>query len=339
MKSKVSTLLVLVMILLSNSNLQASTVQVEELPNWIDVDYTDAYTNTVSEYQLATVTVSNKSLWWTKNRYAINVNYNPKQLELVNVVYQTSTGTGTALEDENVTTEDSNFDIKYQFYLKPNVDAASVPITITKVKNDSETESATVNLAAQSQTTKQNIKFGDIVLTYAVDTYTNDETNIEYNAHFEVLDNPNKEDFTLSLKKNNMSVSSTNIYEVKLRFSSGNATAIDKNNFKLQMAKGDSFDLNITTTIEGLSSKDDKFDFFIYLQDEEGNFVRIAPEYFVNTTIETGTNSRTRRYLHINLGLMLSVVLLTVLYIVLNLKRGKLNKSNKKSKKNHELNQ
>lgn len=339
MKSKVSTLLVLVMILLSNSNLQASTVQVEELPNWIDVDYTDAYTNTVSEYQLATVTVSNKSLWWTKNRYAINVNYNPKQLELVNIVYQTSTGTGTALEDENVTTEDSNFDIKYQFYLKPNVDAASVPITITKVKNDSETESATVNLAAQSQTTKQNIKFGDIVLTYAVDTYTNDETNIEYNAHFEVLDNPNKEDFTLSLKKNNMSVSSTNIYEVKLRFSSGNATAIDKNNFKLQMAKGDSFDLNITTTIEGLSSKDDKFDFFIYLQDEEGNFVRIAPEYFVNTTIETGTNSRTRRYLHINLGLMLSVVLLTVLYILLNLKRGKLNKSNKKSKKNHELNQ
>lgn len=336
MKSKISALLVMVVVLFSNSNLMASTVQQNELPNWIDVDYTDAYTNTVSEYQVATVTVSNKSLWWTNDSYEVSVDYDPDQLELANEVFKTSTGTGTALEEGIVTTEDSNFDIKYQFYLKPNVDVSSVPITITKVKNGSETESATVNLAAQSQTTKQNIKFGDIVLTYVVDTYTNDGTNIEYNAHFEVLDNPNKEDFTLSLKENNMTVSSTDIYDVKLRFSDGNATAIDKNNFKLQMAKGDSFDLNITTTIEGLSSKDDKFDFFIYLQDEEGNFARIAPEYFVNTVVETGTDSRTRRYLYINLGLMLAFVLLTILYIGVNINRGKPASSKKKSKKEKE---
>lgn len=321
MKSKIYLLLLVIGLLTPGYDLRAE--ELDQVPSWIDISYANNYDQAVSEYQVVTITVTNKSLWWTNHDYQVMIDYDPNQLYLTNAVYIDSERTVSEVIDGTVNTDDSNFAVEYQFYLQPDVDVTQLPVTITKVTDSSDSQTATVMLDAESQTTKQNIQFGDLVLNYAVDNYSNDGTNIEYNAHFEVLSNPNKEDFTLSLKKNNMSVSSSDIYDVKVRFTDGSAVAIDKNNFKLSMKEGQSFDLNITTTIDGLSSKDDKFEFFIYLQDSNDNFIRLSPIYFPNQATSIGVNNRTHRYLLINIGLFVIMCGLVVVFVGSNLYRKK----------------
>ncbi len=311
-----------VLALALNIQLGASSTELDTTPNWIEVDYANLATDQVSEYQLVTVKVSNYGLWFLNNDYTVSVDYDPNQLELVNSVYTDALQNSSVKTTNTITSENNNFAVSYQFYLKPNVPANVVPVTVTKLKNGSEESSATINLQAYSETTKRDIKFGDITLRYNVTTYTNDGTNIEYNIHFDVVQNPHKDDFTMSLKKNNMSISDTDIYQAKVRFNSGSAVAIDKNNFSFTMNRGDSFDLNITSTVEGLSAKDDRFDFFIYFQSGD-DFIRLSPLYYRSELIGASTNTRVIKYSYIAIGISVFFMLLTILYFSTNYRRNK----------------
>lgn len=324
MKNKIVAI-IFVFSLLFNLQVSASEFESEQLPKWVTVDYANLTNQSVSEYQLVTVTVSNYGLWFTTNEYNVSVDYNPSELELVNTTYTDSMQNRTVKAGSNVYANHNNFEVSYQFYLMPNVDVEMVPITITKEKNNRESETATVNLSAFSDTTQRNVSFGDITLSYDVTEYNNDGTNIEYNIHFKVIKNPNHEPFTLSLKKNNMSISDSDIYQAKLRFDSGSATAIDKNNFKLTMNKGDNFDLNITTTVSGLTAKDDRFDFFIYLQTGD-HFARLSPIYYRSELLTDATNTRVVKYTYIMLVISLFFGLLAVLYLISNVSRVKKSK-------------
>lgn len=299
-------------------NIQLLASEVEQPPSWITVDYADLYNQSVSEYQLVTVTVSNYGLWFIDDNYQISVDYDPNQLVLANTTYTDSMQNRTVQAGATVAADSNNFKVSYQFYLMPNVDADIIPITITKVKNNSSSENAVVNLSAISNTAKRNIKFGDIVLSYNVTEYNNDGTNIAFNMHFDVVSNPNRQPFTLSLKKNNMKISNPDIYQVKVQFDTGTVTAIDKTNFSLKMDQGDGFDLNVTTTVSGLSAKDDRFDFFVYLQTGD-QFVRISPIYYRSELQAPSTNLRVVRYSYITLAICLFFVLLTGLYFSVNI--------------------
>lgn len=326
MKNKILAILV-AFVFIFNFSLAASEVdsQTKETPNWIKVKYSNLYNQSVSEYQLVTVSVSNYGLWFLNNEYNVSVDYDPNQLKLANTYYTDSMQNTSIRSGASVATEDNNFAVNYQFYLQPNNDVTSVPITVTKTKNGDDIESATIDLKTYSETTPRMIEMGSIKLKYNVTTYTNDGTNIEYNIHFEVVSNPDREEFTLSLKKNNMAVSNPDIYEAKLRFSSGKATAIDKNNFNLMMTEGDAFDLNVTTSIEGLTAKDDRFDFFIYLQSGD-DFVRLSPIYYRSELVMDSINTRVTKYIYITVAIAIFFALLTVLYIVSNKRRSAISK-------------
>lgn len=311
--------------LIFNISFSASSVGEQQLPNWIDVEYSDLNNEAVSEYQLVTVTVKNHGLWFTHNNYDVSVDYDPTQLNLVNTVFSNSLGDKATQIGSLVSTDSNNFEVSYQFYMQPNVDVESIPLTITKVENDKKTTSQIINLKAMSNTTMSNIRFGNINLGYAVTKYTNDDSNIEYNAHFKVISNPNNEEFTLSLKKNTMSVSSSDIYKTKLRFTSGSAVALDKNNFSINMKTGDEFDLNITSSVAGLSAKDDAINFFIYVQSSDG-FTRISPKFYPSELITNSINTHLHRYALIKVAIMLFFTFLGLLLLI----SGKRDKSNKK---------
>lgn len=319
MKNKLLAILV-VCALIFNLPLAASEVENQtSMPNWINVKYANLYNESVSEYQLVTVTVSNYGLWFLNNNYNVSVDYDSSQLKLVNTYYTDSMQNNSIRSGASVNTDDNNFAVSFQFYLQPNVNVTSVPITVTKVKNDSDAQTVTLDLKAYSETTMRPLQIGNIGLRYNVTTYTNDGTNIEYNIHFIVDSNPQREELTLSLKKNNMSVSSTDNYEAKLRFNGGKATAIDKNNFSLMMSRGDTFDLNITTPVDGLTAKDDRFDFFIYLQNGD-QFVRLSPMYYRSELVTDSVNTRAIKYIYIIIAIIGFFIFLTILYAMSNLR-------------------
>lgn len=330
MKSKIYTLLTILTLVFCFS-FSASSTSSEELPNWVEVNYSDLNTDAISEYQLVTVTVQNHGLWLGSNNYNVSVDYDQNQLKLVNTVYIDSAGNKQVREGSVVTSSDNNFKVSYQFYLQPNVSLETVPLTVSKVKNNDQREQATVSLNTHSYTTNETIKFGKIRLGYTVTTYTNDGTNIEYNAHFKVVSNPDKEEFTLSLKPNTMNVSSSDIYDVKLRFNDGVAKAIDKNNFSLNMNAGDQFDLNVTSTVEGLSAKDDRFDFLIYLQSGD-DFARITPKFYRSELITDQANTRLHKYVLIKIVIVAFFICLTGLFIISDKRVAKRTKGKRKKR-------
>lgn len=283
-----------------------------ETPSWIDIEYSNLEDEYVSEYQQVTVTVTEKSMWWKNDVHNVSISYDPNQLELVNTMYFDAKLNSNVEQNPNITTTDDNFKISYQFYLQPDVDITSVPLTITKMTND-ETVSEVVNINAYSETTPRTVQVGAISLNYDVTQYTNDGEDITYNIHFEVVNNPKKENMTLTLKENNMSVESVDDYTAKLRFDSGTAVAIDKNNFLLTMNKGDTFDLNIVANIAGLSAKNDRFEFLLYLQDEDENFIRLEPTYFQNELLLPSTNQRVDRYIIIKIAIAIFFATLSLI--------------------------
>lgn len=312
MKSKI---LLVVMLLISLPTVSLKASDDNQLPKWIEVQYADLEHNTVSEYQLVTVTVTEKNLWLDNSNHEIIVDYNPQQLNLVNTVsYDTMHNVQTEVIT-NYTTDASSFGVSYQFYLQPGVSLTNIPITITKMTDGQVSDEATINLAADSQTVPELVTVGDIKLESSVTEYVNDGTNITYNQHFSVVANPNNSAFTLTLKPNNMVVEDPDIYEAKIKFDSGSAKALDKNNFELNMNTGDQFDLNITTTIEGLKAKDDRFEFFVYLQ-EDDQFVRLEPTFFRSEQIAASTDTRNYRYLVIKLIIAIFFIILTIIHLI-----------------------
>ncbi len=312
MKNK---LLLLIMLFISIPTINFYASSEVELPKWIEVEYADLEQNAVNEYQLVTVTVTEKNLWLDNSEHQVSVDYDPSQLNLVNTVsYDTMHNVQTEVIADYSTTA-SSFAVSYQFYLQPGVELTEVPITITKMSDGEITDEATINLAADSQVAPELVTVGDIRLESSVTEYVNDGTNITYNQHFSVVSNPNKQPFTLTLKPNNMKVSDTDVYQAKLRFNNGSAKALDKNNFKLEMRKGDQFDLYITSTIEGLEAKDDRFEFFVYLQ-EGDQFVRLEPTFFRSELIEPSTSTRNYRYLMIKIVIGLFFILLGIAHII-----------------------
>ncbi len=286
-----------------------------ELPNWIDVEYSNLEGEYVSEYQQVTVTVTEKNMWWANDVHNVSLNYDQNQLRLVNTMYFDSKLNSNVESSPNITTTDDNFKISYQFYLQPDIDITSVPLTITKTTGD-KTVSETININAYSETTPRTIQIGSVTLNYGVTEYTNDGENITYNIHFEVVGNPQKEAITMTLKQNNMSVDSVDDYDAKLRFNGGEATAIDKNNFLLSMTRGDTFDLNIVAKIEGLSAKNDRFEFLLFLQDENDNFIRLEPTYFRNELLLASNNQRVDRYIVIKIIITIFFVILTLIGLI-----------------------
>lgn len=286
----------------------------EELPSWITVKYSDLEAGQVSEYQLVTIIVSEKNFWFKNSDYQVDVEYDLEILTFANAVY-TNTGLETSVLDQTrVTTSENNFYVKYQFYLKPNVDVESATIKVIKSEDNLVTDTQLVEVKAQSYTTPKEVTFGNVTLNYAVTNYVDNEQTVEYTAHFEVLDNPKNEPFSLSLKKNNMSVSGDNSYTVSVEPEKGLATEVEANEFLISANTGDNFDLKITAIEANLSAKNDRFEFFIYLNNND-KFVRLEPTFFKSTEIGNSDNVRLERYVLIEVLLALVILALLLVHI------------------------
>lgn len=325
MKNKIVALLICLSTLFSIT-FNASEINQEQLPKWISVKYSDVYNQSVSEYQLVTVTVQNYGLWFTNNDYEVSADFDPAQLELVNTVITNSYGDKTSELSQAVNFTENNFEVSYQFYLQPDVDLTTVPVTISKVKNSEIDKEETIELKATSNSMMNNYQIGNITLGYAVDKYTNDGTNIEYNGHFKVIANPDNQDFALSLKKNTMNVADDVDYQINVTSDKGTVAKVDNTNYQLKMRVGQEFDLNIKTPVSGLSAKDDRFDFLLYVQSGD-QYIRISPKFYRSELTESQTDTRFRRYVVIKAVIIGFFVLLTILFAVANRKRKKEPKS------------
>lgn len=330
MKNKIIALLICLSTLFSIS-FHASEISQEQVPKWISVKYNDLENQAVSEYQLATVTIKNYGLWFTENDYQVSVDYDPTQLELVNTVITNAYGDKTTELSPGVNLSKNNFEVSFQFYLQPDVELDAVPVTINKLKNNSDNSSETIELKANSSSMMTNYQVGSMTLGYAVDKYTNDGTNLEYNAHFKVIANPDNKDFTLALKRNTMNIASGVDYSVNLTASGGTIVNVDKTNYQLKLKAGDEFDLNIKSPVSGLSAKDKRIDFFIFVQSED-QFVRISPKFYPSDLTQAQTDTRFRRYAVIKIVIMSFFGLLSILFIIANRNRKKEPKANKKAK-------
>lgn len=319
MKIKILSIIMIALVF-SLFNFKAS-VESQNLPNWIEVKYTDLKTEKVSEYQLVTVTVKEHGLWFSPQKAQVVIDYDQEQLELVNTIYRDSLLNSFQKDGSTVEGEDPNFEVVYQFKLKPEVSAETIPLRISKVYNNSKSISKTIEVVASSSKLPVEYLVDDIKFNYAVSDYTSDGTTITYNAHFDILDNPHNRELLVSLKKNNMTLTNKENYKVKLRFDSGDVEAIDKTNFKLKMQTGDSFDLNVSSPIDDLQGKDDCFNFFIFLKSED-QFIRLEPSFYHNKLVEAKGNIRVRKYIGIKLIIIVFFGFLASLYGYVNKKRS-----------------
>lgn len=309
MKSKISKLIICLFVLFS-INLNASDVT----PKWIDVDYSDLEGQAVSEYQLVTVTVTEQKMWWRNSQTNIQVDYDQSQLQLVNTHLIDAAGNSLPQAGAAVTSGLSNFKVEFQFYLSRGVDVESVPITI--YKNE---ESAVVDIAAKSYTSDHLIEVGDLELNTSITNYSNDGTTINYQQHFDVVDNPSNEPFTITLKKNNMSVSGPEMYDVKFETSGANATTLDKTNYQINAKSGTSFDMIIDSTVSGLDAKNDRFEFLLYIESGD-NFIRLEPTFFPSDISVSGNSVRIKRYTTIKLLIIGFFSILGLIFIISNRK-------------------
>lgn len=330
MKNKILTLLVCISGLWPLS-FNASTVEQEQLPNWIDVEYSDVYNQAVSEYQLATVTVKNYGLWFANSDYDVSVEFDQSQLVLANTSVTNQIGDKTTSESPAVNISENNFEVSYQFYMQPNVTLDSIPVSVTKVKNGKDSKEQTIQLKANSNTTMTNYQVGKMSVGYAVDKYVDDGAIIEYNAHFKMISNPNNQDFVLTLKPNNMQLPSSEKYQITLTSSSGTIAEIDEANYQLKMKPNDEFDLNITYPADDVEAKDDRFDFFIFMKSDD-QFVRINPMFYPSTLTDESIDTRFHRYVVIKFIIMAFFVFLLLLYVIATKKRKTEFKKSKSTK-------
>lgn len=321
MRNKLLSLIIIWMVIFVPS-FKASEVE-SELPNWIDVEYSDLISNEVSEYQMVTVTAKVRGLWYLDNTNQVGVVYDPNQLELVNTAITNSKMDTELASGDVVNLEESNFDVSYQFLLKPEANIETANVMVSQFKNDdvSTTKEAVVTLDTHNYSEYENYTFGDTTLAYAVDGYANDTETITYDASFKIVSNPSDKDITLTFKENNMTVDSTEDYDIEFTSEDGKIIPIDDLNYQLKGNEGDEFKLRITADIDGLSSKDDKFTFFIMLSNGD-NFVRISPIFFRSELIEPSTNLRVERYMYIKLIIALFFLALTILFILVNRRRS-----------------
>lgn len=302
--------LVLSLSLLFTISLNAS----ETLPDWIKVSYSDLESQSVSEYQLVTVTVTEHKAWWRDQQTNISVDYDPQQLQLVNTLFFDSLERSIPQAGPAVTSDLSNFKVEYQFYLNKYQNLDDVQITINK--ND---QSQVVNLNTTSYTTDHLIEIGDLKLNTSITNYQNDGTNINYTQHFEVLDNPTKEPFTITLKPNNMNVQGPEVYNVRFATEGAIATTLDKTNYQINAQKGSSFDLIIDSSISGLSAKNNRFEFFVYIESGD-DFIRLEPTFFESNITLSGNPSRVIRYTIIKLVIIGFFIILGLIFILNNRK-------------------
>lgn len=309
MKTKL-LLLIVCLFSIANPAFHAS----EQKPDWIRIKYSDLEQKKVSEYQLVTVTVTQKSPWFTNVDSSVDIDYDENVLELAKVTMQDESLNVGELDDTSFSTNLDEYQVKYQFYLKPNVSVETTPITITKHIGD-KTEEVTINLDCYSYTMKRNVSFGNTILNYIVSDYTNNGAEITLKADFEVIANPDDKPILATLKENNMSVSSTDDYKFKASYSGSGAEAVDKNNIQFDLTSGDTFTITITANVGGLSAKDDRFEFFLFLSDG-ANSVRLEPTFFRSETISSGANAKVMQYSHLKMLINIFFVLLLLIYII-----------------------
>lgn len=292
----------------------------EDLPKWIDVSYADKENNQVSEYQLVTIAVSEHSLWWREQDSEITIDYDPDVLQLINVRLIDSLQRSIPQAGNTVTSDKSNYIVEYQFYLNPNQDVSTVPLSVTKEVKGKTPEVANFEIAANSQTTPTRIEVGNIALDTYVSSYQNDGATITYVEHFEVIDNPKSENFTISLKENNMSVNSSTGYEVKFDSNKAQITTIDQTNYSVIARDNSSFDMTITADVSTLSAKNDRFEFLIYLQSAD-EFIRLEPTYFDSSVNTSDGSSRVLRYTVIKVIIIIFFVLLSIISLFTHRKK------------------
>lgn len=325
MKNKLfSFILILMVVFVPSFTASETTKTSDELPSWIDVKYSDLIGKEVSEYQMVTITAKVRGLWYLDNTNEVDVVYDPNQLELVNTAITNSKMDSELASGESVSLEESNFDVSYQFLLKPEANIETANVMVSKVKNDdvSTTKEAVVDLDTHNYSQYENYTFGDTTVAYAVDGYNNDTETITYDAKFKIVANPSDKDITLTFKQNNMTVDSSEDYDIQFTSEDGKVIPIDDLNYQLKGNEGDEFNLRITASISGLSSKNDKFSFFIMVSNGD-NFVRISPMFFRSELITASTNLRIEKYMYIKLMIAMFFIALTILFILVNRRRAR----------------
>ncbi len=310
MKSK-ALILIISLLVTFNVNLNAS----EQIPKWINISYSDLEQHAVSEYQVVTITVKeNHSLFKSANS-TIDIKYNPQQLQLANVAYTTSKQERMRLDDTKVSSDESQFSVKYQFYLKPNIDIESTPITITKSVGK-QTKSVDLELRTHSYTSGEILTVDDIKLKYKVLQYQNDQTNINYIAQFDVLANPQAKKMQLALQKNNMEVSNQEEYNVQVFLNDQLVSPINNNQVEVEPMLGDVITLEINAKVSALSSKNNRFEFLIYVASGT-DFIRLEPTFFISELTKSGANLNVKRYRLIKMFVNVFFVILVISYIII----------------------
>ncbi|WOO86838.1 hypothetical protein RZE82_06865 [Mollicutes bacterium LVI A0039] len=326
MKVNIKLLLIALLAMLLPVNFQAASEAPTDPPSWITIKYADLEQKSVSEYQMVTVTVSEKNMWWKNGNHEVEIDYNRDYLKLVNVAYYDGKTSTVTQDTREVSTDDNNFEVKYQFYLNPGYDVAEIPLTVTKFTDGEQTDQATVSIKSNSQTTPQQVEFGDAVLNYTVENYKNNGETVTYSAHFEVVENIHKKPITLELKKNNMKVSSEDDYTVELTSNDADIDMLEQNLYTIDALANQQFDLTITAQEEALSAKNDRVEFFIFLE-SNNQYARLEPTYFKSEKIKTNDNTRAEKYLKIKMVIASFFILLFALHVLFKFKQGKISDS------------
>ncbi len=310
MKSKL-ILLILVFFSFTHNPVEAS----EQNADWISVEYADLEHNVVSEYQLVTVSVNNSQSFLKKGNYAVDVDYDEDQLELTNVIKYDWRNSKTSEMSKNVTNLSSNFKVSYQFYLKPNVAIDSTQLSITVFKDGSLYKESQVNLNTHSYTSPTAVSVGDSKLSYYVNDYQNDGTEINMSITFDIIENNSLNPLKIKVMKNNMSSNSTEGYKIKCYVDNEEVEMSDKNQFEFSINEAKQVRIEITAKIVNLSSKNDRFEFFLFIEQGDGS-VRLEPTFFRSEQISSGNNLRTEKYIKIKNVIAIFFIILLVLALI-----------------------
>lgn len=315
-----SKIIVLVALILALIPVSFSATQQNVRPQWIRVAYADLEQKQVSEYQLVTVAVKETNLWFSNGEYRVELDYDSSQLELVNIIYNDGLFGNTQLDDQTVTTTDNNFEVKYQFYLKPNADITESAISVTKYKDNEVSNEANFTVNCQSQTTPRVVEFGNVKLDYAVTKFERDNESVNYEASFTVIENAKRQPFTLTVKENNMKVSESDLYAINVTTDDGQVREIDDANFSITLAKGGKFKLAVTVDTKSIKAKDNRFEFLVFLKNNE-RFIRLEPTYFKSDLIVPTQNLRAIRFISIKVIIAAFFILLFIGYLYTSRKR------------------
>lgn len=306
MKSKILLILVAIVSLFT-INLSAA----EDISKNVSVNYANLESMKVNEYQLVTIKVEVDNHWFNPKTTTVNINYDDSQLDLVNIGYTNNKLETTQLSNPEVQGDTNSFTVDYQFYLQPNANIEQSQVEVIQKTDDGESISDLLTIDANSLSTWQDAIVGDNHFQYRVNNYDDTGEVITLNAEFNAIKLVDSL-FYFDFIKNNMSVDDDQSYTINFT-GDGNFVYTEKAIIDGTLQTGDNFKVDITANKSELDSKNDRFEFLLFITSGE-NSVRLEPTFFPNEFTETGSNTKRWKFVKIENIWLLGLIGLGVLH-------------------------